>query len=112
MLHRLTELGYATGLSAGTQSQTVDFLLFGIDVELTKKGLAHTDEILDVIYAYLRMLWVTPLATHARTFADLKNIDAANFLYQEQGDPMEYTKSLASSMQFTRAPELLGSGAR
>jgi insulysin len=112
ILHRLTALGYATGLSAGTQAQDSDFLLYGIDVELTKKGLAHTNEVLDIIYAYLQMMWLTPLSAHAAEFNNLKSLDHANFFYQEKGNPMSYTKSLASAMHYIRAPELLGSDER
>jgi insulysin len=48
--------GMLSSLSAGARTTAPDFTLFQVDIGLTEKGEEHWEEVVDVIFAYCRLL--------------------------------------------------------
>lgn len=48
--------GMLSSLSAGSRTTAPDFTLFQVDLGLTEKGEEHWEEVVDVIFAYCRLL--------------------------------------------------------
>jgi insulysin len=52
--------GWGLELSGGLSTSESGFAFFTVDIELTPEGLEHTDEILGIVYQYIRMLKAEP----------------------------------------------------
>lgn len=47
---------WASSLSASTQEETASFTLYGVNIELTDKGLVHVKDVVAVVFQYIRIL--------------------------------------------------------
>jgi hypothetical protein len=57
--------GWGLELSGGLSTSESGFSFFTVDIELTPEGLNHTDEILSIVYQYIRMLKAEPPSVRA-----------------------------------------------
>jgi insulysin len=100
---------WANGLSAGLSRDHEDWALFSVKVDATDAGIAHTNEVVAVIYAYLRMLreaapfepWI---------FQETQDLAALEFRFKSKESPANYASYLAGAMQ-RYPPEYAVSGA-
>ncbi len=56
ILSLLKQRGLATGLSAGQQFSDTTWASFVVTVQLTQQGIERVDEIIEIVFSYLRML--------------------------------------------------------
>ncbi len=47
--------GWALELSVGSSTSESGFAFFSIDIELTPEGVNHVDDIISIVYQYVRM---------------------------------------------------------
>ncbi|ODQ76980.1 hypothetical protein BABINDRAFT_163886 [Babjeviella inositovora NRRL Y-12698] len=112
LLYRLKEQGYATGLSAGAQEIGAGAAVFGVEVDLTPKGLQHYEEIVVSVFEYLAMLqqegpqeWI---------HAELKTIGDNGFKFRQKSATASTVSDLAGKLQREHIPRnfLLSSSKR
>lgn len=103
----LKSKGWAQALSAGTYSRTRDFEIFQVDISLTEKGLDKREEVLDVLFEYLRMLQGSPIERWV--WDEMKVLEELRFRFLSKAHPINYTSDLAGSMQI-HSPEHYLSG--
>jgi insulysin len=108
ILSVLKKLGWAEALVAGGRNQA-DHSLFQVSIELSREGLDHINEIVDIIYAYLALIKdhgvSQELAQELTVLGDLA------FRFKDKEDPFTFVSSLASNMQIY-PPEYVLNGSR
>ena len=60
LLSRLKKLGWAHALEAGDRAGLIGFEFFVVRIDLTKNGLARVDDIITLMFQYLKMMKDTP----------------------------------------------------
>jgi len=93
----LKKRGLIESLSSGADEGTRYAGEFEVAVSLTPKGLERVDEVIDAIFAYMRLLrtsgvqkWVW---TESKALADM------HFRFKEKSEPVGYAVGLASALQ-------------
>eukprot|EP01117_Protostelium_nocturnum_P010127 TRINITY_DN3613_c0_g1_i2.p1 TRINITY_DN3613_c0_g1~~TRINITY_DN3613_c0_g1_i2.p1 ORF type:complete len:877 (+),score=261.82 TRINITY_DN3613_c0_g1_i2:61-2691(+) len=56
ILSLLKKKGWASELSSGLARRNHDFDLFSIDVSLTKEGIEHCEEIMEIVFQYFKLI--------------------------------------------------------
>lgn len=98
ILSLLKAKGWANGLSAGGGVSGYNFKDFTINVELTKTGLSHRNDIVQLVFAYLREIKRSPTLIDT-LFEDKKLLSETAFIYQEKSKPISMVSHLATNMQ-------------
>lgn len=98
ILSVLKAKGWANGLSAGGGVSGYNFKDFTINVELTQTGLSHRDEIVALVFAYLRKITESPELIDV-LYQDKKLLSETAFTYQEKSKPINMVSHLATNMQ-------------
>ncbi len=105
ILELLKHKGWANELSAGVSRSCSDWGCFTISIELTDLGLDKTDEVVEVVFAYLSLLkregvqqWI---------YDETETVASCSFRFLSKRDPIDYTSTLASSMHTYPAEHLL-----
>ena len=79
--------------------------IMGVQISLTKKGVAHWEEVLEVLYAQIALLKASDLSAAA---ADARASDALAFRYSPKAPASDEASSLASSLRLCASePERL-----
>lgn len=107
ILSLLKKKGWANELLSGAQSTTESFSLFRVDIELTNEGLEHVNEIVLIIYQYLKL--VSEKGIQAWIFDETKYINEMRFRFKNKNEPFDYVQFLVETM-FTYPPEHVLSG--
>ncbi|KAH8371843.1 hypothetical protein KR093_009062, partial [Drosophila rubida] len=105
ILSELRRLGWCNDLMAGHQNTQNGFGFFDIVVDLTQEGLEHVDDIVNIIFQYLRMLrqegpkkWI---------FDECKKLNEMRFCFKEKEQPENLVTHTVSSMQIFPLEEVL-----
>jgi insulysin len=94
--------GMLSSLSAGSRTSAPDFNLFQVDMGLTEKGEKHWKEVVDLVFAYCRL--VTESALQAkngksdelqRIYGEVSALDAMFFHQSSPGGVYSYAPNLA-----------------
>ncbi|XP_066479934.1 nardilysin [Tiliqua scincoides] len=85
--------------------QNSTYSVFSICVTLTDEGYKHFYEVAHVVFQYLKMLQKT--GPDQRIWEEIQKIEANEFHYQEQTDPVEYVESLCENMQLYPKEDIL-----
>ncbi|XP_077189880.1 nardilysin [Paroedura picta] len=85
--------------------QNSTYSVFSICVTLTDEGYKHFYEVAHVVFQYLKMLQKT--GPDQRIWEEIQKIEANEFHYQEQTDPVEYVESLCENMQLFPREDIL-----
>ncbi|KAJ6663090.1 hypothetical protein lerEdw1_010683 [Lerista edwardsae] len=81
------------------------YSLFSISVTLTDEGVVHFYEVIHVIFQYLKMLQKQgPLQ---RVWEEIQKIEANEFCFQEQIDPIEYVENICENMHIYKKEDFL-----
>eukprot|EP00026_Physarum_polycephalum_P000474 Phypoly_transcript_00475.p1 GENE.Phypoly_transcript_00475~~Phypoly_transcript_00475.p1 ORF type:complete len:990 (+),score=181.17 Phypoly_transcript_00475:1631-4600(+) len=107
ILSLLKKKGWANELLSGAQSTTESFSLFRVDIELTDEGLEHANEIVVMVYQYLKL--VSEKGIQAWIFDETKFISEMRFRFKNKNEPFDYVQFLVETM-FTYPPEHVLSG--
>uniref|UniRef100_A0A669PD47 Nardilysin convertase n=1 Tax=Phasianus colchicus TaxID=9054 RepID=A0A669PD47_PHACC len=77
--------------------QNSTYSIFSISVTLTDEGYKHFYEVAHVVFQYVKML--QQRGPDKRIWEEIQKIEANEFHYQEQTDPVDYVESLCENMQ-------------
>ncbi|XP_073213824.1 nardilysin isoform X2 [Lepidochelys kempii] len=85
--------------------QNSTYSIFSISVTLTDEGYKHFCEVAHVVFQYLKML--QKRGPDKRIWEEIQKIEANEFHYQEQTDPVDYVESLCENMQLFQKEDFL-----
>jgi insulysin len=103
ILSYLKEQGWANSLSAGGYTISQGNSTFGVDVDLTEKGLQHYEDVLYTIFQYLDI--VRNEEPHQWIYEELKEISEMNFKFKQKSSPSATVSSLAKDLQKNYVPD-------
>ncbi|XP_072544674.1 nardilysin isoform X2 [Salminus brasiliensis] len=77
--------------------QNSTYSIFSISITLTDEGFHNFYQVAHLVFQYLKMLQA--LGPQQRIYEEIQKIEANEFRYQEQTDPIEYVEDLCENMQ-------------
>lgn len=97
ILSHLKAQKWANGLSAGLFRDNEDWSLFTVKVDATDAGIEHVDDVVAVVYQYLRLLqkkapfpeWI---------FKETQDLELVDFRFKSKESPINYTSYLSGAM--------------
>jgi insulysin len=96
IFHIIKELGWAMDLTAGAGSDSNEYSFFSVSMRLTDLGHEHMDDIIGLVFKYLRLLKQDGI--HEWIFDELVSINETAFHYQDKVRPISYVKNTVSNM--------------
>ncbi|XP_061467685.1 nardilysin-like [Rhineura floridana] len=85
--------------------QNSTYSIFSISVTLTDEGFEHFYEVIHLIFQYLKMLQIQ--GPVQRIWEEIQKIEANEFCFQEQADPLEYVENICEYMHIFQKEHLL-----
>ncbi|XP_029316727.1 nardilysin-like isoform X2 [Cottoperca gobio] len=77
--------------------QNTTYSIFSISITLTDEGFQNFYEVTHLVFEYLKMLQT--LGPQQRIYEEIQKIEANEFHYQEQIDPIEYVEDICENLQ-------------
>ncbi|XP_046906289.1 nardilysin b [Hypomesus transpacificus] len=77
--------------------QNATYSIFSISITLTNEGFQNFHQVVHLVFQYLKMLQT--LGPQQRIYEEIQKIEANEFHYQEQTDPIEYVENICENMQ-------------
>uniref|UniRef100_A0A672JBN4 Nardilysin a (N-arginine dibasic convertase) n=1 Tax=Salarias fasciatus TaxID=181472 RepID=A0A672JBN4_SALFA len=77
--------------------QNTTYSIFSISITLTDEGFQNFYQVTQLVFQYLKMLQT--LGPQQRIYEEIQRIEANEFHYQEQIDPIEYVEDICENMQ-------------
>ncbi|KAL3968725.1 cohesin complex subunit SCC1 [Sarotherodon galilaeus] len=77
--------------------QNTTYSIFSISITLTDEGFQNFYKVTHLVFQYLKMLQT--LGPQQRIYEEIQRIEANEFHYQEQIDPIEYVEDICENMQ-------------
>ncbi|XP_056151210.1 nardilysin [Lampris incognitus] len=77
--------------------QNTTYSIFSISITLTDEGFQNFYQVIHLVFQYLKMLQT--LGPQQRIYEEIQKIEANEFHYQEQTDPIEYVEDICENMQ-------------
>uniref|UniRef100_A0A4W6D344 Nardilysin b (N-arginine dibasic convertase) n=1 Tax=Lates calcarifer TaxID=8187 RepID=A0A4W6D344_LATCA len=77
--------------------QNTTYSIFSISITLTDQGYQNFYQVVDFVFQYLKMLQT--LGPQQRIYEEIQKIEANEFHYQEQTDPIEFVENICENMQ-------------
>ena len=105
LLSALKARGWVEGLSAGPGMGHPDFATYGIRVQLTEAGLAHVDDVVASVFAYLDL--VREGGIEPRYHDELARMARIGFRFLEKANARTHAISLAAALHAYPVHEVL-----
>ncbi|KAM9849125.1 nardilysin b [Aulostomus maculatus] len=77
--------------------QNTTYSIFSISITLTDQGYQNIYQVVHLVFQYLKMLQT--LGPQHRIYEEIQKIEANEFHYQEQTDPIEFVENICENMQ-------------
>uniref|UniRef100_A0A8C7RPP2 Nardilysin b (N-arginine dibasic convertase) n=1 Tax=Oncorhynchus mykiss TaxID=8022 RepID=A0A8C7RPP2_ONCMY len=77
--------------------QNTTYSIFSISITLTDEGFQNFHQVVHLVFQYMKMLQT--LGPQQRIYEEIQKIEANEFHYQEQTDPIEYVENICENMQ-------------
>ncbi|KAL3047028.1 hypothetical protein OYC64_021285 [Pagothenia borchgrevinki] len=77
--------------------QNTTYSIFSISITLTNLGFQNFYQVVHLVFQYLKMLQT--LGPQQRIYEEIQKIEANEFHYQEQTDPIEFVENICENMQ-------------
>ncbi|KAB5559148.1 hypothetical protein PHYPO_G00025620 [Pangasianodon hypophthalmus] len=77
--------------------QNTTYSIFSISITLTDEGYQNFYQVVHLVFQYMKML--QKLKPQQRIYEEIQKIDANEFHYQEQTDPIEFVEKICENMQ-------------
>ncbi|XP_054652769.1 nardilysin-like [Dunckerocampus dactyliophorus] len=77
--------------------QNSTYSIFSISITLTDEGFQNFYQVTHLVFQYLKML--QKLGPQQRIYEEIQKIEANEFHYQEESDPIEYVEDVCENMQ-------------
>lgn len=104
ILYALKEKGLAEELSAGVTSEHSDGSIFNITIRLTEEGLRRHEEVIDLVFAYLKMIKsCEPFDT---ILDEIKSLDEINFKMEQKVSERKAAISICDSLHLYPPPHV------
>nr|XP_022903817.1 insulin-degrading enzyme [Onthophagus taurus] len=108
LLSALKERGWSNSLVAGNKPAPRGMGFFGISVDLTEEGIKHIDDIITLIFQYIKMLkdagpllWIQE---------EQRDISAMTFRFKDKESPRSYIVGLVNNLQHFPLEDVLCGG--
>uniref|UniRef100_A0A3B5A324 Nardilysin-like n=1 Tax=Stegastes partitus TaxID=144197 RepID=A0A3B5A324_9TELE len=85
--------------------QNTTYSIFSISITLTDQGYQNFYQVVHFVFQYLKMLQT--LGPQQRIYEEIQKIEANEFHYQEQTDPIEFVENICENMQLFPEPDFL-----
>ncbi|XP_061700312.1 nardilysin-like isoform X3 [Syngnathoides biaculeatus] len=85
--------------------QNTTYSIFSISITLTDKGFQNFYQVTQLVFQYLKMLQI--VGPQNRIYEEIQKIEANEFRYQEESDPIEYVEDICENMQLFPKEDLL-----
>nr|XP_033772591.1 nardilysin [Geotrypetes seraphini] len=85
--------------------QNTTYSIFCVSITLTDEGYKHFYEVTHIVFQYLKM--IQQVGPQERIFEEIQKIEANEFHYQEQTDPIEYVENMCENMQLFAKEDIL-----
>ena len=105
LLSALKARGWAEGLRAGPGMSHPDFATFRITIQATEAGLAHRDDVIASVFAYLDLIGEQGI--DPRYYEELARMARIAFRFQEKTEPRLHAVSLAAALHVYPVHEVL-----
>ncbi|XP_077395060.1 nardilysin-like [Festucalex cinctus] len=93
------------GNSESGFDQNTTYSIFSISITLTDEGFQNFYQVTHLVFQYLKMLQI--LGPQRRIYEEIQKIEANEFRYQEESDPIEYVEDICENMQLFPKEDLL-----
>ncbi|KAM8833949.1 nardilysin [Synchiropus picturatus] len=101
ILSLLRKKCWALALFGGNSETNFDqnstYSIFSISITLTDEGFQNFYEVTHLVFQYVKMMQT--LGPQQRIYEEIQKIEANEFHYQEQNDPIEYVEDICENMQ-------------
>ncbi|XP_063074954.1 nardilysin [Engraulis encrasicolus] len=77
--------------------QNTTYSIFSVSITLTDEGFQNFCEVVHLVFQYMKMLQTQ--GPQQRIYEEIQKIEANEFHYQEQTDPIEYVEDICENMQ-------------
>ncbi|XP_061897339.1 nardilysin-like isoform X2 [Entelurus aequoreus] len=77
--------------------QNATYSIFSISITLTDEGFQNFYQVTHLVFQYLKML--QNFGPQQRIYEEIQRIEANEFRYQEETDPIEYVEDICENMQ-------------
>nr|XP_046247004.1 nardilysin b [Scatophagus argus] len=77
--------------------QNTTYSIFSISITLTDQGYQNFYQVVHLVFQYLKMLQT--VGPQQRIYEEIQKIEANEFHYQEQTDPIEFVENICENMQ-------------
>ncbi|XP_048117608.1 nardilysin [Alosa alosa] len=77
--------------------QNTTYSIFSVSITLTDEGFQNFYQVVHLVFQYMKMLQT--LGPQQRIYEEIQKIEANEFHYQEQTDPIEYVEDICENMQ-------------
>lgn len=104
-LARLKALELASALSSGVEEETSAGWIFSVVVDLTERGLAQLDQVLDILFQHLAL--VRESGPQEWYWRELQAAEEASFRYQDKVDASDVVVAVAEDLLQYEAPQVL-----
>uniref|UniRef100_H2ZE61 Peptidase M16 middle/third domain-containing protein n=1 Tax=Ciona savignyi TaxID=51511 RepID=H2ZE61_CIOSA len=108
LLSELKSMGWVNSLMAGEKGGARGFDFFIIQVDLTKQGLAHVDDIVVRMFQYIKMLKQS--RTPEWIFNEIKDLNNMNFKFKDKERPTSCVQNCSESMHYYPMEDVLSAG--
>ena len=105
LLSALKARGWVERLNVGSGMRHPDFATFGITIQATEEGLAHIDDIVASVFAYLDLVREEGLESHYHE--ELARMSRIGFRFPDKTEPGSHAVSLALAMHKYPVAEVL-----
>ncbi|TXS90164.1 peptidase M16 [Parahaliea aestuarii] len=105
VLSQLKAEGLAESLSAGSGLGWRGGALFSVNVNLTERGAAQHQRVLQILFAYLDML--REQGPQQWLYEEQSQLAALRFRFKEDPEPINYVSSLSSGMHYFKPEDVL-----
>ncbi|XP_053484659.1 nardilysin isoform X1 [Ictalurus furcatus] len=85
--------------------QNSTYSIFSINITLTDQGFQNFYQVADLVFQYVKML--QRLGPQLRIYEEIQKIEANEFRYLEQTDPIEYVEDVCENMQLFAKEDFL-----
>lgn len=106
----LQDKGYATGTSAYTRVDSLEFNVFDISIALTPLGLEHYEEVLEIVYATLNFLKSVDNKEYHRIYEEIRTMNAVDFSFQEKSSAYSLAPYICKQMSNYPAEHIFSEG--
>ena len=105
IFRHLSNKGWASALTAGTSDESFNYNIFEINIDLTLEGLENINQIISIVYHYIKM--VRDHGKWSEYFKEHKQINKIRFDYSDKQEAEGYSVVLSNRLEDYQVDDLL-----